>query len=589
MLVAGQIHNNGVHGGVINIIGRSYTSAKEQVYIIHKFIPKWVIFHKHNISIMFGENFRQGIIPREGQKYILNQIDSLVKSGHKQIIISAPTGIGKSYVAKAIADTLNNAFIITSTKLLQEQYKTDFIELKSIKGKSNFECRQLVEKDKTQNMSKALLRGLTCDKGRCVIKDGSKVRATCEYREPRGDGKQCAYYKQKDDGLAYNQTILNYAMYFHLKAYQSDLPGMDRSVIVFDEAHTIENEVVRFIGYDVWGSYLMETNLDQKNFELESIDGMLNLLDSLKAGYKYMIQQNSEPNTPLEIMAQKRMEQRLDGIVSVSKEIQANSQNFIMQEPEFDSQGSLRRVSVTPLDISRYTSKLFDSDIQMYMSATIDKKNFSKIMGFKDCGFINVPKSPFPLENRRIVFNNVARLSSRAPESDDVAVAKVIDSIMSMYPDSRGLILTSSKYRCKNLERRLSPAQARRIQLAHSVNEDNSTIDEVLKHHAEIPNGVLLSSSLWQGIDLKGDLSRFQIVEKCPYPYLGDRRVKAKNQADRSWYTYQTIIKLLQGFGRSIRDNNDHATTYVMDSSVQSLLNQNREMVPAAYHDALFT
>ena len=251
------------------------------------------------------------------------------------------------------------------------------------------------------------------------------------------------------------------------------------------------------------------------------------------------------------------MEQRLDGIVAASREIRTNSQNFIMQEPEFDNQGSLRRVSVAPLDISRYTKELFDSEIQVYMSATIDKKNFSRIMGFQDCGFIDVPKSPFLPQNRRIGFNNVARLSSRSPESDDVAVAKVINSIMSMHPDSRGLILTSSKYRCHSLQKRLSPEQARRIQLAHSKNEDNSTIDEVLKYHSEMPNGVLLSSSLWQGIDLKGDLSRFQIIEKCPYPYLGDRRVKAKTQANRSWYIYQTIIKLLQGFGRSVRDSDD--------------------------------
>ena len=536
---------------------------------------------------MYVENFRRGIVPREGQKYILEQMESLIKSGYRQIIISAPTGIGKSYVAKAIADTLGEAFIITSTKLLQDQYRTDFVELKSIKGKSNFECRQLMKKDGVGRVSRALLKGLTCDKGRCVIKKDGKIKETCQYKEG-GDDEQCTYYKQKDAGLAYNQTILNYAMYFHLKAFQSDLPGMERSVVIFDEAHTIENEVVRFIGYDVWGSYLTETDLDQKNFELESIDGMLSLLESLKVGYKYMLQQNTEPKNAREIMTQKRMEQRLDGIITASRDIRGDPQNFIMQEPEFDDQGSLKRISVAPLNISEYTKELFDSDIQVYMSATIDRTNFSKIMGFKDCGFINVPKSPFPPENRRVIFNNVARLSSRSPESDDIAVARVIDSVMAMYPDSRGLILTSSKYRCQNLKRRLGPAQARRIQLAHSVNEDSSTIDEVLECHSDIPNGVLLSSSLWQGIDLKGDLSRFQIIEKCPYPYLGDRRVKAKNQADRSWYVYQTVIKLLQGFGRSIRDSEDHATTYVMDSSVQSLLSRNREMVPAAYHDVLF-
>ena len=131
---------------------------------------------------MFVENFRQGVTPREGQKYILSQIESLIKSGHTQIIISAPTGIGKSHVAKAIADTLGEAFIITSTKLLQDQYKSDFIELKSIKGKSNFECRQLMEKSHIEDKARALLKGLTCDKGRCIIKENGKIVSSCEYR-----------------------------------------------------------------------------------------------------------------------------------------------------------------------------------------------------------------------------------------------------------------------------------------------------------------------------------------------------------------------------------------------------------------------
>ena len=538
---------------------------------------------------MFIERFRAGVTPREGQRYILGRIEELLKSGHKKIIISAPTGIGKSYVAKAIADTLGDAFIVTSTKQLQDQYKNDFVELKSIKGKSNFECRQLMEKSGVYDKRRALLKNLTCDRGRCVIKQSGRVMATCEYKAPRDDGRQCVYYKQKDDGLAYGQTILNYAMYFHLMTFQSDLPGVSRSTAIFDEAHTIENEVVRFIGYDVWGSYLTETGLDQKRFELETVDGMLDLLESLRDGYARMLETSAEARTPQQIMAQKRMEQRLEGIINARSDIRAHQNNFIMQDPEFDNTGSLRRVSVAPLNVSQYTLDLFDADIQFFMSATIDKAYFSRIMGFEDCGFIDVPKSPFLPENRRVLFNNVAWLNSRSPESDEIRVAKMIDSVMAMHQNSRGLILTSSKLRCHNLLKRLSHTQSKRIEMAHSVNEDNSTIEEVLKVHAETPNGVLLSSSLWQGIDLKGDLSRFQIIEKCPYPYLGDRRVKAKNDVDRSWYIYQTVMKLLQGLGRSVRDDTDHAATYVMDKSVQTLLERNRNMVPAAYHDMLYS
>jgi Rad3-related DNA helicase len=420
-----------------------------------------------------------------------------------------------------------------------------------------------------------------------MVKKGGKVVSTCEFKAPNPDG-QCAYYEQKERGLARPRTILNYAMYFSLKKFQSDTAGIDRQVAIFDEAHTIEGEVVRFVGYDIPGGYLAETGLDQRRFDIESVQGMLNLLGSLKDAYAELIRRSPDPVTTSDVMRMRRLDRRLEGVVNARRDIGRDERNFIMQEPEFDAQGNLNRISVVPLDISEYTRDLLDSEIQVFMSATIDKDNFSKSIGIENCALVDVPKSPFPAENRMVEFRNVARLSSRSPESDEIRVANSINDIMAAHQDSRGLILTSSKARCYNLLKRLTRQQARRIEIAHSKNENNASLGDVLAAHRDTPNGVLLSSSLWQGIDLKGDLSRFQIIEKCPYPYLGDNRVAAKNRADRGWYVYQTIVKLLQGMGRSVRDVDDRADTYVMDSSVQELLRQHRTMVPVAYHDVLF-
>ena len=536
---------------------------------------------------MLVSHFKKGTSPRESQRFILDEMETFLKSGYKRFIVSAPTGSGKSHIAGALADALGDTFIVTSTKQLQDQYVRDFPEMAVIKGKSNFECRQLMKREHIGEKRRALLKGLTCEKGQCVTKRGGKVVATCEFKSPNPDG-QCVYYKQKEEGLARPKTILNYALYFYLKKFQSDAAGIDRQVAIFDEAHTIENEVVRFVGYDIPGGYLAETGLDQRRFDIESVRGMLGLLGSLKDAYAELIRRSHEPVTTTEVMRMRRLDRRLDGVVNASRDIRRDEGNFIMQEPEFDAQGNLSRISAVPLDISSYTRDLLDAEIQVFMSATIDKDNFSKSIGIENCVLIDVPKSPFPAENRMVEFRNVARLSSRSPESDEIRVANAIDGIMAAHQDYRGLILTSSKARCYNLLKRLSRPQASRIEVAHSKNQDNTSLGDVLDAHRDTPNGVLLSSSLWQGIDLKGDLSRFQIIEKCPYPYLGDSRVAAKNRADRGWYVYQTIVKLLQGLGRSVRDVDDRADTYVMDSSVQELLRRHRTMVPAAYHDVLF-
>ena len=41
-------------------------------------------------------------------------------------------------------------------------------------------------------------------------------------------------------------------------------------------------------------------------------------------------------------------------------------------------------------------------------------------------------------------------------------------------------------------------------------------------------DGVLVSSSLWQGVDLKDDLARFQIIAKTPYPNYTEKWVESK-------------------------------------------------------------
>jgi ATP-dependent DNA helicase DinG len=77
---------------------------------------------------------------RERQSYVLNEIATAFGSGHKYIVLEAPTGFGKSPVAIAVALTLGSSYICTSTKDLQTQYARDFPFLRVAKGKNNFIC-----------------------------------------------------------------------------------------------------------------------------------------------------------------------------------------------------------------------------------------------------------------------------------------------------------------------------------------------------------------------------------------------------------------------------------------------------------------
>ena len=53
-------------------------------------------------------------------------------------------------------------------------------------------------------------------------------------------------------------------------------------------------------------------------------------------------------------------------------------------------------------------------------------------------------------------------------------------------------------------------------------------------------------TSLHTGLDLKNELSRFQIITKVPYPNKSDRWTNAKREVDAKWYYWQTALKLIQ-------------------------------------------
>jgi len=61
---------------------------------------------------------------------------------------------------------------------------------------------------------------------------------------------------------------------------------------------------------------------------------------------------------------------------------------------------------------------------------------------------------------------------------------------------------------------------------------------EVIAAHIESTEPtVLISPSPFLGLDLKDNLSRFQIITKVPYPNLVDRWINEKGTISGQWYT----------------------------------------------------
>ena len=117
---------------------------------------------------------------------------------------------------------------------------------------------------------------------------------------------------------------------------------------------------------------------------------------------------------------------------------------------------------------------------------------------------------------------------------------------------------------------------------------DSTNREEVLrKHMTGATPTVLLSPSMTEGVDLVDDASRFQIICKIPYPYLGDKLVKKRMNKWRWWYALQTTKTIVQSVGRSIRSEEDHAVTYILDSDFSRFYQRNTYLFPESFRDSM--
>lgn len=101
--------------------------------------------------------------------------------------------------------------------------------------------------------------------------------------------------------------------------------------------------------------------------------------------------------------------------------------------------------------------------------------------------------------------------------------------------------------------------------------------------------GVLLAAGMSEGLDLKDDLCRLNIITKLQYPNLTDEFVQKKmsEPLGRQWYNLECLKHLLQANGRSTRSPTDASITICLDGRITSLLKTMQNEVPKFFKSAI--
>lgn len=555
---------------------------------------------------------------REKQKSALADIESAIKSGYRQIFLEAPTGFGKTPVAIAVARYLGSSHICTATKDLQTQYRRDFPFVVEVKGRGNFPC--IVKEDMGLDES--------CDYGPCVKDDGYdcayktrmmdyKVEGEGTIREivkldPFAERKYikdlqskskivelewrpCHYFHQKWIGAKSSHTVYNYRYFLSDLFYAGST--QKRNLLILDEAHQLESEVGDFKSFTIRRNMLPFLKMQMPDNKIEEIETWIDFCIELKekmfefAERAERIIERSNQNVMTEPFTEKNLidtRERETSLAAAIDDMKAKKDNWIVSNRQYDASNQLQKVALVPLDISGYFDPILDKGtVTLFMSATIlSKDNLCKTAGLEPdkVRFIRIEESDFPVKNRLIHMKNTAWLNAKTMGESMPKIVNAVDEIMSKHKDEKGIIHTTSYSQLQFIKDNISKENNDRL-IETGSKLDRSEVLE--RHYTSKKPTVLISPSLHLGVDLKDDLSRFQIIVKVPYPDLTDKRIAKMKERDPKWYTWNTVLRLVQAYGRSVRSKDDYATTYILDSSISFLLRSAQDIVPKWFTEAI--
>jgi len=520
------------------------------------------------------KNFPLPVI-RSGQEQAIEFALETFKT-KKYVVLEAPTGAGKSMIGVTLARTLakfssgdfkTGSYFLTTQKMLQDQYLTDFAppkgELVSIKSAANFQCSYHSER--------------TCSESRNALNAmGSLAHGTRWFKTCMG---QCPYKQAKKDFIEGVEGVTNYS-YFLLDS------GLEpRQFLVCDEAHTIADAICKWISIDISKKFITTAlSLDIPKFKTDAdlYQWVVKTYHPELTIYHTMLKETIQNDMDMSGEINAKIAKRFD---TVDRHFHKMVEFIQFYYPEgWIVTDSEKSISFKPLDAAKYSNSLFRMGEKcLLMSATIlDIDMFCKDLGIdkNDVGFLRLD-STFPIENRKIDYVPMGKMSKASQEASLPNLISGVDIILDGHPNSKGIIHVGNFVVGKAIYE--GSKHKSRFLLQDEFNKEMI----LAEHFSSTKPTVLISPSMTEGVDLKDDLSRFQIVAKLPFPYLGDKYVKAKFDKQDGWYDYVTLRAFVQSIGRSVRHETDWAATYILDECFDYFYKKNKHRLPKYITDSI--
>ena len=505
-------------------------------------------------------------------------LDAFIEEDKKFVVIEAGTGVGKSAIGFTIAQYYNQhvngtgTYYLTTQKVLQQQYMRDFQKrgMFNLQSSTNFQCKYY--KNKTCAMARRELK---------ITKD-TKFKSCC--------GGGCRYRKAKNDFLDGEHGVTNFSYFLAETHYAGELSN--RTMMVVDECHNTEIELGNFVEIVIsehFANQVLKLKVPNLSTQYQVFKWIVDIykpkLQSIKTHYEAIITKLSLQQKMKEFLKVSSQFELIDKHLCKLDRFINNyhKDNWVMNITETDVKNT-KKYEFKPICVGPFSEPyLFKNASKvLLMSATVMNKDaFCEVLGLpqEQVAFISIP-SPFPVENRPIIVSPIASMSMKNIDRGLPKMAQAVKAILDAHPKEKGIIHCHSYKIAQYLKRNI---RSKRLLTHNSMDREKK-----LKIHMADPRPtVLLSPSMQEGVDLKGDLSRFQIICKVPYPYLGDKLVKKRMHKWKWWYPLQTAKVIVQSVGRSVRSSTDTAVTYILDADWEYFWKRNKDVFPKGFKDTI--
>jgi Rad3-related DNA helicase len=572
-------------------------------------------------------------------KQLINSCYAMLKAllidKKKYVIIEAPTGSGKSIFSfvcyytinyliniklEKIGDCYNQdepkekvGYLLTSAKALQEQIDKDldrfnFREnITILKGVANYPCNYAMDNRFPQEIDSNVFisyadrpcKGL--DKKQITSKFGNCIEF-CSYR--------CA----RKEASIKSDTVLNYAYFLNVMRGFSPF-FFTRFITIADEAHLIPDIVCNIFNFE-FTQYLLNkifklNNELMINFKYDKLTDEINKylseLFPIFADRLISVEVFKEYFSKIEIISQNLSEikqnpeyinytKQLSKIREDIDELLIKKSIFgeLLKRPEdiyFESEiVSENKINDTKIykhivkDLSEsvmvknnFLSKLNKG---IFMSATFGNiAEYASMMGIEEDEYqsFRLP-STFDFSQSPIFLCDSGYLNFANFNSNiDKIVSDTIYICNTYHPNEKGIIHTSTFKIAELLQNKINSglADSSRFLFCKSADDKEKFIE--LMKTSQKPY-VLIGPSLYEGIDLKDDQGRFNILMKVPYAAMTEY-IKRKMIRMPFWYKRNTLEKIEQAIGRTNRNVNDYSKVYLMDSLFNKMIYELKDSI----------